>query len=185
MTIRKATWIAVLLAAAATVMAGEAASGESMPQIRLMSSAGQGMIVPGSRVTLVIDIQARPTLHIYAPGAMRYLPIEWQMADSKSWTSFPVAYPASRMLSVPAINESVPVYDGHFRLMRNIGIGQETELASVLNPDRSFTVEGSLRYQACDDKECFLPKTLRLRWRFKAGKLEAPKAPQDPPQKPN
>lgn len=173
MTSRKSIGIAVLLAAAPTFMAGEGADRDSTPQIRLLSSASNATVLPGRRVTLVIDIQARPNLHIYAPGAEHYIPITWQMTDSKSWTSLPVAYPTSRMLSLPAMNETVPVYDGHFRLIREIAIGQEAEIASALSPDRILTLEGSLRYQACDDKECFLPKTLGLKWRFKAGKVDS------------
>ena len=38
-------------------------------------------------------------------------------------------------------------------------------------------IEGTFRYQACDDKECYIPKTLQLTWMFKVGQLETDRVP--------
>jgi hypothetical protein len=91
------------------------------------------------------------------------------MTKSKAWTSFPASYPAPRMLHIPVITETTPVYDGHFRIVRDIAIGQEAEITPALSVDRTLVIQGSFLYQACDDKECYFPKTLPLKWIFTVG----------------
>ena len=135
-------------------------------QIKLTYSASSATLVPGRDVTLILDVQAKPNVHVYALGAEHYIPIDWQMTKSKAWTSFPASYPAPRILHIPAIMETTPVYDGHFRIVRDIAISQEAEITSALTADRTLVIEGSFRYQACDDKECYFPRTLPLKWIF-------------------
>ena len=67
----------------------------------------------------------------------------------------------------------MPVYEGRVRIIRDVTIGQPPELAPLLAPDRSVSIEGAFRYQACDDegtqrcaqwcaaiKQCRAPRTL-------------------------
>jgi hypothetical protein len=122
-------------------------------------------------------------MHVYAPGVEHYIPIDWRMADSKAWNSLPVSYPPSRMLKLPAIKETVPVFDGHFQMTREIVIGQEANLAPALSSDRTLAVEGSFRYQACDDKQCYLPTTLPLQWSFIVEKPRTERIPDELPRK--
>jgi len=62
------------------------------------------------------------------------------------------------MLRLEAIDETVPVYNGKFRLVRDITIGK-----AYLG---TLTVEGTLKYQACDDRMCYVPQTVPLKWTF-------------------
>lgn len=148
-------------------------------QLKLTYYASDAMLAPGHRTALVIEIDPKPKMHVYAPGVERYIPIDWQMAESKGWLSFPVAYPASRLLNLPAIKETVPVYNSHIRLVRDIAMGLDPELTPLLGADRTVTVGGSFRYQACDDKECYLPKTIPLEWTFKLGQLDTQRVPEE------
>ena len=140
------------------------------PHLKLTYWASDAPLTPRQRVSLNVEIDVKPNMHVYAPGVEHYIPIDWRMADSKAWISFPVSYPPARMLNLPVIKETVPVFDGHFRMTRDIAIGQEADIAPALSPDRTLTVEGSFRYQACDDKECYLPTRLPLKWSFIVGK---------------
>ena len=97
-------------------------------------------------------------MHLYAPGVKGYIPIDWQMADSKAVVAASASCPPSHMLNLPVIKEIVPVYDQNFRITRDIVIGQENEIAPLIGPDRTLTVEATFKYQACDDKECYLPE---------------------------
>jgi hypothetical protein len=83
-----------------------------------------------------------------------------------------VNYPQSHMLNLPAIKETVPVYDKPIRLTRDIVIGQENEVAPLIGESRVLTVEGEFQYQACDDRQCFLPKKVPLKWTFQLKKLD-------------
>ncbi|MEI4878535.1 hypothetical protein, partial [Klebsiella pneumoniae] len=80
-------------------------------------------------------------------------------------------------LHLKVIKETVPVYEGHIRLLRDVIIGQDAALAPLLGPDRTLTVEGSFRYQACDEKECYPPKSIPLKWTVHVDALDRQRAP--------
>jgi hypothetical protein len=42
-----------------------------------------------------------------------------------------------------------------------------------------LVLKGSLRYQACDDRECYLPETVPLAWRFRFEPLERARVPAE------
>ncbi len=148
-------------------------------QLKLTYFASDATLAPGHRTALVLEIDPKPKMHVYAPGVERYIPIDWQMSESKAWIAFPAAYPASRKLNLPAIQETVPVYNSHIRIVRDLAVGLDPETTSSLSADRTLTVEGSFRYQACDDKQCFLPKTIPLKWTFQVGKLDTQRVPEE------
>ncbi len=146
-------------------------------QLKLTYSASDATLAPGHRTALVIEIDLKPKMHLYAPGVQNYLPIDWQMAESKAWVAFPAAYPPFKMLNLPVIKETVPVYTNHIRIVRDLVVGLDPEVAPALGTGRTISVEGSFRYQACDDKECYLPKTIPLHWTFKVGQLDTQRVP--------
>ena len=41
----------------------------------LIRTAGDPAVVPGGRATLIIDLQLKPGMHVYAPGAKDYEPL--------------------------------------------------------------------------------------------------------------
>lgn len=149
------------------------------PQLTLTASASDGAVAPGRRITLIVEVDPKSKMHVYAPGVKGYIPIDWQMADSKAVVAASPSWPASHILNLPVIKETVPVYDEHFRVTRDIVIGQENEIAPLIGPDRMLTVEATLKYQACDDKECYLPRSIPLKWTFPVGKLVTERPPAD------
>jgi peroxiredoxin len=149
------------------------------PHLKLTSSASDAAFAPGRRITLILEADLGPGLHVYAPGVEHgYIPIEWAIKESKAWILFPAEYPKARTMEFSALKEVVPVYDGHFRLLRDVTIGSETEIASALSSEHTLTVEGSFRYQACNDKECFTPRTLPIQWTFRIGELDRQRVPE-------
>jgi hypothetical protein len=149
------------------------------PHLTLTTSASDATLAPGRHITLIVEIDPKPKMHVYAPGVQGYIPIDWEMAQSKSWLALPATYPASRMLNLPAIHETVPVYNRHIRIVRDVVIGQEAEIAPVLGPDRTLNIEGTFRYQACDDKECYIPRTIPLTWTFRTATLDTQRVPAE------
>jgi hypothetical protein len=148
------------------------------PHIQLTYSASDAALSPGGTATLILDIDLKPGMHVYAPGVGGgYIPIDWKMPESKAWIAEPVSYPESKKLNLPAIHETVPVYQGHVRIIRDLTIGQQPELAPFLGPDRNLAVEGAFRYQACDEKECYPPRSIPLKWTFRVDKLDSQRAP--------
>jgi DsbC/DsbD-like thiol-disulfide interchange protein len=143
------------------------------PHLKLTSSASDAVVWPGNRITLVLDLELKPGMHVYAPGVQGgYIPIAWTMAESKDWLALPVAYPGSRMLHLPVIDETVPVYEDRVRLTRDLIFGLP------LAPGE-LTIEGAFRYQACDDKACYPPRTIPLQWTARVERLDGQRAPAD------
>ena len=148
------------------------------PHLKIAYGASDLNLSPGGRATLIVDVELKPGMHVYAPGvADSYIPIDWKMPESKGWLAQPIDYPASRKLRLKAIHETVPVYEGHLRLARDITVGQQPEVGPLLGPDRTVTVEGSFRYQACDARECFPPKSVPLKWTLTIDRLDSQRAP--------
>jgi hypothetical protein len=89
------------------------------------------------------------------------------------------------MLRLEAIGETVPVYRGHIRMRREITFGQEAALKALVSPAGDVIVRGSLHYQACDDRKCYMPEDVPLVWRFKYEGLDRQRAPSEFQRKPN
>ena len=91
----------------------------------------------------------------------------------------PVIYPASEKLHLAAIDETVPVYRNRFRLTREIIIGPDPQVRPALDGSGKFVVEGTLRYQACDDRICYIPQELPLKWTFQYAEFDRQRVPAE------
>lgn len=133
--------------------AGSAHSTIETKHLKLSSAASTGVVRPGQRIALTLDIEMKPRMHVYAPGAQaEYIPIDWSAPPGHL-----VAYPKPVMLRFEALNETSPVYQGEFRLFRDYTVPKSTKPGELV-------IEGSLKYQACDDRMCFPPQTVPLKW---------------------
>jgi len=89
------------------------------------------------------------------------------------------------MMRLDAIGETVPVYRGHITIVREITFGQEGALKPLITSAGELILKGSFRYQACDDRKCYLPQDLPLEWRFQYQGLDRERAPAELQRKPN
>ena len=134
--------------------------------LALTTSASSTEARMGRHVSLLVDVDLPAHVHVYAPGVHGYIPIDWKEKDTAATRASPVTFPAPHTLFLEAIKERVPVFEGHFRLVREIILGTDKDLASAADKDGHFEVSGILRYQACDEEKCFLPETVPLTWAF-------------------
>jgi hypothetical protein len=148
-------------------------------QLSLTATASNSVAGVGQRVALLLDIELKPNMHVYAPGVEGYIAIDWKIKDSDAAVAHDVVYPASKKLHLAAINETVPVYRDEFRLTRDITIGQDAKVRPVLDAAGKFTIEGSLRYQACDDRVCYIPQELPLKWTFQFESFDRQRVPTE------
>lgn len=140
--------------------------------------ASDSIVRGGNRLALGVDVELPPRMHVYAPGVEGYVAIDWSMAQASGVTVMPVSYPESKRLEMPAIQEVAPVYEGSLRLIRDVHVGQPDEVAALLDGQSRFTLNGKLRYQACDDKVCYLPQTLDLSWTLRFEQHDRTRAPE-------
>ena len=142
---------------------GSARESARTSHLKVASWASDSVVRGGNRFALALDVDLKEGMHVYAPGVKGYIAIDWRMEEAAGLTHFEAEFPESRTLHLPAIDETAPVYEGSFRLVRDVLIGQPRELVDLLT-DGKLTIRGSLRYQACDDRMCYLPSVIPLEW---------------------
>ena len=77
------------------------------------------------------------------------------------------------------------MYRGRVRIVREITFGQEAALKPLVTANGELIIKGSFRYQACDDRKCYVPQDVPLEWRFKYEGLDRQRAPSEFQRKPN
>jgi DsbC/DsbD-like thiol-disulfide interchange protein len=148
--------------------------------LQITTAASNDIARPGLRIALSLDIELKPGMHVYAPGVQGYIPIDWRLDEGgPAAKQHAFEYPASEMLRLEAIGETVPVYRGHIQIRREITFGQEATLKPLAGSSGELTVKGSFRYQACDDRKCYIPQDVPLEWRFKYEGLDRQRAPSE------
>jgi len=161
------------------VQSGDKVGEAETSHLKIRYSASDQVLRSGSRTVLLLDVILKPGLHVYAPEVTgSYIPIEWRISKSAAILPYDTSFPASENLHLPAVQETLPVYSGTFRLTRDVTIGQGREIRSFLSPEGKLTVEGSFRYQACDDKFCYPPQTIPIKWVFGVERHDTQRAPE-------
>jgi hypothetical protein len=118
----------------------------------------------GQRITLTLDGDLAPKMHVYAPGTKGYIPVALTFEKTAGFLPDTPVYPPSKTMHIKVINETVPVYEGRFRVLQTIRLADADQLEPLLDKDRNLTVNAKFRYQACDDRECYVPETVPLTW---------------------
>ena len=148
------------------------------PHLRVALEQSDPTGVPGTRVTLVAEVQLPPDMHVYAPGAQGYKPIKFIMESVPQLELKPAVYPQPIILYLPVIKEKVPVFSGTFRISQDVRVSSSSEFWGSLGKDgKVFTIKGKLDYQACDKTICYLPASVPVKWRLQVFPLDRTRAP--------
>ena len=136
--------------------------------------------VPGNLVTLTADVRLPSDVHVYAPGTQGYKPIKLVMDPLPEFEFRAASYPRSKILYLPAIKESVPVFEGTFRIRQELKVNSMADFSNSLGTDgKMVAIKAHLEYQACDSKMCFLPATVPVEWQLQVLPLDRQRAPED------
>ena len=153
--------VMVRLGAGATPVA---ATKISTGQLDVTTFASDTAVAAGNRISLVFDVAPHAGMHIYAPGATNYRIVAVTMAPQPFVQMRPVQYPPSEIYFFQPLNERVPVYQKPFRLVQEVLVEGTQPAQAALRGKESITLSGTLDYQACNDKECFMPASLPVSW---------------------
>src|SRR5262245_49116077 len=110
----------------------------------------------GGKVSLFVDVTPKPGIHVYAPGSKDYIPITLKIETSAPVKAGKLTYPRSEMMTFG--DEKVPVFQKPFRLT------QEVTLDKAAASGTSVSVPGTVHLQACDDRVCFPPENVPIKW---------------------
>src|SRR5579864_2738821 len=137
------------------------------PHLQLSMEQSDRVAVPGNLVTLTAEVRLPPDVHVYAPGTRGYKAIKLVVDPLSDFEMRQASYPPAKILYLPAIKERVPVFEGAFRIRQELKVNSMAEFSGALGADgKKVTVKGTLEYQACDSKICFLPASVPVEWQF-------------------
>lgn len=157
----------------------EVSSNVPAPHLQLALEQSDRTGFPGSRVSLIAAVQLPRDVHVYAPEVKDYKPIELTIQPSPEIELASLTYPHSKVLYLPAIKERVPVFEGAFRIAQDIKVTSSRDFSRSLSTDgKMVTINGELKYQACDKKICYLPVSIPLKWEFQVLPLDTQRAPE-------
>jgi hypothetical protein len=147
--------------------------------LRVSASASNARVRSGQWISLVLDVQLGPRLHVYAPGvkATTSRSIEHEGFAGANCPSGDI--PELKMLRLEAIKETVPVYQDSFRLVRDVTVARDAAVRPLLDAEGKLVIEGSLKYQACDDKTCYPPETVPMRWALQVEGHDRERVPKE------
>jgi DsbC/DsbD-like thiol-disulfide interchange protein len=109
---------------------------------------------PGGKISLFVDVEPKPNMHVYAPGQDGYIVVTLTLEKDAAFTTATPKFPVPEKLLFEPLNETQLVYSKPFRIVQDITRTKKGPL----------TVKGTLRYQACDDKVCFRPTNVPVEW---------------------
>lgn len=148
--------------------------------LKVSTSATAKIVRGGQKVALLLDIELAKKMHVYAQGAVGYRPIDWRHRPSPAIrVSGKPVYPTPRTLYLKPIQEKAPIHDGAFRSSIEITFANQKTLQSAANAEGEISIEGDFYYQACDDKVCYTPQIVPLRWKFRFEGHDGERAPKE------
>jgi AhpC/TSA family/Disulphide bond corrector protein DsbC len=151
------------------------------PHLRLTLEQSDRKVAPGSRVSLIADVELPPDVHVYAPGVQGYKPIQLTLQGPSGIELAPVSYPQPKILYLEAIQEHVPVLEGKFRITQDATVPfshTRDGLRAVLSSEKTISIAGELKYQACDNRVCYPPASVPVIWRFQVAPLDLERSPE-------
>ena len=148
------------------------------PHLQLALEQSDRIGFPGTRITLAAEVRLSPDVHVYAPGAQGYKPIKLVIDPMPELEFKPAVYPPSKILYLSAIKERVPVFEGTFRISRDVRVSSTSEFWGSLGKDgKIFTIVGKVEYQACDKTKCYVPTSAPVKWQLQVQPLDRTRAP--------
>ena len=111
-------------------------------------------VQPGSTFPMAIVMKFAPNWHANAnPAGEGLIPTEVTLPDHPDLIFGEVVYPKAEVLEIASLGGKVPVYHDE------VALGFQATLLDTAPLDQ-ITLPFQLTYQACNDEQCLLPKTI-------------------------
>lgn len=147
-----------------TVTAAAQGGGPSVSQI----STPTVVLTSGHSAKVTLQFRVADYYHInsHKPLDELLLPTQLKLSPPTEIMVSNVVYPQGHMLSLPFSPESkLSVYTGDFDVDAMVRTTQNM-------PAGTFRVHGELKFQACNDRQCFPPKSTPVQFDVKVAKTK-------------
>jgi peroxiredoxin len=111
--------------------------------------------------TLRCTLQIREDLHLYAPGSPEGFVVTGLTVTGQGVRTYEATWPEPAVFRMEALGLTLPVWTGDVDVTVPLTAGSELiKLGHGLDRP-TVTIDVEVRYQACNEDECFMPGTLR------------------------
>ena len=137
--------------------------GRNTPHLSFTASLSPDVVRTGGKLSLIVNITPKRRMHVYAPGT-KYRAVTVTLNRTAWLKQGKTVYPKPSIYLFKPLKEQVLVFSDKFTLTTPIAIG--TLPARV----KQVKITGTLSYQACDDRVCYLPQSVPLEWVMAVGR---------------
>ncbi|HOV31934.1 MAG TPA: cytochrome c biogenesis protein CcdA [Candidatus Hydrogenedens sp.] len=140
------------------------------PQINYTVFSEYETAVPDTIIKLVIQFKLEPEWHINSnkPLDEFLIPTELSIENSSYIQVKEIVYPPSKQVKLSFSDEPLSVFENEFY------IGIEVVLLPDAKVQNAIELTGSLRYQACNDRQCLPPTNLPIKATINIGNNPVP-----------
>ena len=134
-------------------------------QLDLTTYSSDPAVAVGNRFALVLEIEPKEGMHIYAPGSSDdYRDISLTIDPLPFLRVLPMEFPDAGEYYFEPLDDSQPVYEESFKLIQEVYMDGSLEAQGLVRGEDSVTLTGTLEYQACDATICYIPTSIPLTW---------------------
>jgi len=124
--------------------------------LRVKMAGTETPVAAGARVALVLEVEPKTSMHVYAPEQKGFIPVSLKLAANPKITARPAVYPKGEPIVFAGTGETQIVYSHPFRI--------EVPVTIAAGASGPVIVSGTFEYQACDDRVCYAPKKVAVSW---------------------
>jgi thiol:disulfide interchange protein DsbD len=164
-----------------TLLAAQAAVAQfgAGPKMETKAVAETDGVGAGGTVRVAISANLEEGWHVNANKPLEefLIPTELTFPEDPRFTLKQVTYPEHKLFTFAFSPEPLAVYEHNFTVYADLTIAADA-------PVGDLPIEASLRYQACNDKQCAPPKSVPVAIALRvlpAGETGAPQAPDAAP----
>jgi hypothetical protein len=161
-----------LIAAPLLLFCGSAALAQGSSPMVSVAPIDTVVVARGKKAPLSIALRVNRGFHVnsHQPNDELLLPTVVHLNPPEGIAIMDIAYPEAEELALPfAGHDKLSVYSGDFEVTAEV---RATKLAGA----GTQRVHGEVRYQACDNRQCFPPKTTPLEFDVKVVRPPAKKS---------
>jgi hypothetical protein len=168
----------VLDSALGELLMGDAASesaGDEDVRVEVFLHGGGGDLKSGPMRRVIVRFTLREGLHIYGePVPDGMVSTQVRVAGPEGLHFEEVILPPTELLTLPGLDDPLHVWSGQVDLAIPLYANSDLFSASEEGTPSEIELDVSVRYQACDDRTCLIPRTERFTLRVPLAGMEVP-----------
>lgn len=164
----------------ASFLASAALAQGSSPAVTVVP-IGTVVVARGAKAPLTVELHVNRGFHVNSnkPNDELLLPTVVHLNPPQGIMIVNIQYPEGEQLALPFMGkEKLSVYSGNFAVTADVRIPKADALGTL-------RVHGEVKYQACDNRQCFPPKTTPLQFDVRVVKPTVKKKSTYTPESPH